>query len=108
MTGLLVRFLIAFAVFVPLERLLARDPEQRVFHAGWWSNAVNYFVNGAFPALAVRFGLIVGPATFGWTDQMVLPINVRGQNEFVQFVAAMLIGGFVSYWLHRLQHSVPL
>ena len=46
-------FLVAALIFLPLERLLAKKPDQKLLRAGWTNDLVYVFVNG----IVIRLGL---------------------------------------------------
>jgi hypothetical protein len=45
--------LIACLIFIPLERLLAMHPHQKVFRRGWWNDVIYVFANGWLIKLGV-------------------------------------------------------
>src|SRR3954453_22192630 len=47
--------LISFIIFVPLDRLFAFHPEQRVFRRGWANDLIFLFLNG----LVIKLGLFI-------------------------------------------------
>ena len=63
--------LIACLIFIPLERLLAMHPHQRIFRRGWWNDVIYLFINGWLIKLGILIIIvgrdgrlcIVGPVT---------------------------------------------
>ena len=94
-------------VFVPLERLFPRRPEQGVFRPGWATDTLHFAIShvavqvltflSLWPALAVAAELADAP----WRDAVAeLPLPV-------QVLAIMLVADVVQYWVHRAFHVVP-
>jgi sterol desaturase/sphingolipid hydroxylase (fatty acid hydroxylase superfamily) len=98
------RFLMAAAVFIPLERLLPHRTRHAILRSGWLTDLVSYFVNGAIFLVLLRVWQRVVDTT--WLQP--LPWTLRGQHVAVQAVAAILIGSFIYYWGHRALHTWPL
>ena len=103
----LLNLILYSAVFVPLERLFARRPEQRVFRRGWRTDLV-YFALSAL-LLQVTTLLTMRPAMvfFAWASHPLVQQVVRAQPFVVQFAAILLLTDFTQYWIHRLFHTVP-
>lgn len=94
-------------VFVPLERLFARRPEQPIFRAQWRTDLV-YFMVGALLVQATTF-LTLTPAAV-----LVDPVRSQALSErvarlplLVQVAAILVLVDFVQYWVHRAFHVVP-
>ncbi len=94
-------------VFVPLERLYARRPEQPIFRAEWRTDLV-YFMVSALLVQATTF-LTLTPATLlvAPVRSDVLTAEVASLPLLVQVAAILLLVDFVQYWVHRAFHRVP-
>jgi sterol desaturase/sphingolipid hydroxylase (fatty acid hydroxylase superfamily) len=100
-------FFLLAAIFIPLERLFALHPEQKIARAGWKTDIVHFFVNhfavkaGLFLvlmlAVAVLRGMVDGP----------LQKAIASQPGGVQFLEAVLVADVAGYTAHRLTHRVP-
>src|SRR5580692_11428887 len=60
-------------IFVPLERMLARRPDQRVFRPGWVNDMIYLLLNGQVILLCLGV-LIIGIMT---TAGRLVPVSVR-------------------------------
>jgi sterol desaturase/sphingolipid hydroxylase (fatty acid hydroxylase superfamily) len=95
-------------LFIPLERLLPRKPEQHLFRAEWREDLLYYLVSSMF--VQVLTFLTMAPstailqATGGWSDFRAL---VGRQPWVLQVAEIMVLTDFVQYWLHRAFHRVP-
>jgi sterol desaturase/sphingolipid hydroxylase (fatty acid hydroxylase superfamily) len=98
--------LIAF-VFVPLERMLARHPEQRVFRRGWMNDTIYLLLNGQFTSFCVGVLIVGMTMAAGW----LVPVSVRaaaaGQPYWVQIVEVIVLADTGVYFAHRAFHAVP-
>ena len=100
--------LLLFAlIFVPLERILARRPEQRVFRRGWINDMVYFVLNGLIVVLCLG-SLVVGMTM---TARWLLPVAVRaaaaGQPYWVQIAEIIVLADIGVYVAHRAFHAVP-
>jgi lathosterol oxidase len=100
----LLNALVMTAVFVPLERLAPRDPDQRVFRLGWSTDAVYTFVGHAsiqvVSALVVIPGQLLRDDLFGAETLGRLPL-------WAQLPLVLVVADLAFYWIHRAAHSVP-
>jgi sterol desaturase/sphingolipid hydroxylase (fatty acid hydroxylase superfamily) len=99
--------LLTAMIFVPLERMLARHPEQRVFRRGWLNDLVYLLLNGHVTVLGLG-ALIVGMTM---TADWLMPASVRaataGQPYWVQTVEVIVLADIGFYLAHRAFHAVP-
>ena len=100
-------FLVIALIFVPLERLLARHPEQRVFRRGWINDTIYLLLNGKVTSFCVGFLIIGVTMTAGW----LVPVSVRaaaaGQPYWIQIVEVIVLADTGVYFAHRASHAVP-
>jgi len=94
-------------IFVPLEKLCARQP-QKIFRKGVVADLGYYFINSLLPARI----LVVPMSLLAWGLHYVVP---AGLHEWVanlplwaRFAAAVVVGEFGFYWGHRWMHEIPL
>lgn len=100
-------FLLLLIIFVPLERLLAMNPEQALFRRGWWNDLVYVLVNGWL----IKFGM-VGMAVAGIVvTQALVPQSwrdaVAAQPYWFQTLQVLIIADVGFYLVHRAFHAVP-
>jgi lathosterol oxidase len=96
------------ALFIPLERLFARLPEQGVFRKEWRTDLVYFFLSALL--LQVTTLLTMKPALtlFSWAVSANLQRTISGLPVVVQFVAILVLTDLVQYWVHRAFHRVPM
>jgi sterol desaturase/sphingolipid hydroxylase (fatty acid hydroxylase superfamily) len=95
------------AVFIPLERLFARRPEQPVLRLGWRTDLIYFFVSALL--VQVTTLLTVKPAMvfFRWAEYPQLQVTVAGLPFGIQFAAILFLTDLFQYWIHRIFHTVP-
>lgn len=101
-----IAFLALFVIFRPRERKNPAWPEQPFFRDGWITDLCFFLGHYLF---WVAFVLGILAELIPWLHSLV-PLAVRRavgcQPFFVQFVEVVLLGDFLIYWGHRLQHRV--
>ena len=102
----LLDLLIMTLVFVPLERLWPRHPEQSTFRPEWTTDTF-YFVATHLPAQLTTFAILL-PATFAskWFAIPVLMETVGGLPFIVQFPLAIVAADLFQYGIHRAFHKI--
>ena len=103
----LLNILLLALLFVPIERLFPRRPEQGVFRIGWTTDGVHFLVSHVM-VQALTF-LILFPATTlarFWQPE-ALRVALRGQPLLLQFLEVLLIADLTQYAVHRAFHRVP-
>jgi len=103
----LLNLIVYSAVFIPLERLFARLPDQPVFRRGWRTDLAYFFLSSLL--LQVTTLLTMKPAMvfFQWASSPGVQQWVGGQPWLVQFAAILCLTDFTQYWIHRAFHVVP-
>lgn len=94
-------------LFVPLERLLPKAPDQTVLRDEWREDVFYYLISSMF--VQVLTYLTLAPSTAIKATGWLQPIqDVASSLPWaVQIVAIMLLTDFVQYWVHRTFHTVP-
>jgi lathosterol oxidase len=101
--------LIAYsAVFIPLERLFARLPEQDLFRGGWRTDLAYFFLSALLVQVTTLLTMRPAMTLFSWAVSADLQGWVSRQWLVVQFVEILVLTDFVQYWVHRAFHRVPL
>jgi sterol desaturase/sphingolipid hydroxylase (fatty acid hydroxylase superfamily) len=95
-------------VFIPLERLFARRPEQAVFRRGWRTDLTYFFVSAFLVQLTTILTLKPAMLFFGWAVVPSAQAWVRSCPGLVQFAALLFVADFSQYWVHRAFHRVPM
>jgi sterol desaturase/sphingolipid hydroxylase (fatty acid hydroxylase superfamily) len=95
------------AIFVPLERLLALNPNQKIFRRGWLNDTIYLLVNGQIINLvlsAFAAGIII---TAGWFLPSGIRAFVAGQPTWLQIIEIIILSDVGFYLAHRAFHAVP-
>src|SRR5258706_5640865 len=98
---------IIFLVFVPLERLFAMRPQQKVFRRDWGNDVIFLLLNGLLTKLgllAVIIGIIFSAA---WIVPAPFQALVGGLPYWVQIPAVIVLADLGFYWTHRMFHAGP-
>ena len=94
------------AIFVPVERLCALNP-QKVFRKAIWADLGFYFASSLLPGLilGLPFAMVAvaGHRIVPWAFQDA----VAQAPLWVRMSAGLLIGELGAYWGHRLSHQIP-
>lgn len=101
------RILFTGLLFIPLERLSPRLPDQHIFRTEWREDLF-YFLVSSLLVQVLTF-LTFGPAS---SILMIAPMTglrawVGALPFLVQFAAIMFLTDFVQYWVHRAFHRIP-
>jgi lathosterol oxidase len=100
--------LIGYSVlFVPLERLFARWPEQEIFRRGWRTDAAYFFVSALLVQVTTLLTLRPAMVLFDWARSPRLAGWVAAWPAAVQFLVLLLLADLTQYWVHRAFHAVP-
>jgi lathosterol oxidase len=100
--------LIAYsAVFIPLERLFARRPEQPIFRRGWRTDLAYFFVSALLVQVTTLLTMKPAMVFFQWAAHPGVQAWVSGQPFVLQFAGILLLTDLTQYWVHRLFHTVP-
>ena len=101
--------LIAYsAVFVPLERIFARRPEQGVLRKGWRTDLVYFFLSALLVQVTTILTMTPAMTLFAWAASADIQRVVSSWPFVVQFIAILFLTDFVQYWVHRAFHRVPI
>jgi sterol desaturase/sphingolipid hydroxylase (fatty acid hydroxylase superfamily) len=103
----LLNLIVYTLIFVPIERLFARLPEQRVFREGWRTDLTYFFVSALLVQVTTILTLKPAMVLFDWAISPEVQQAVRDRHAVVQFVGLLLVADFTQYWVHRAFHAVP-
>jgi sterol desaturase/sphingolipid hydroxylase (fatty acid hydroxylase superfamily) len=94
-------------IFVPLERLFALRPEQKILRDGWVVDLTHLFATG----LLIKLGLGFVLAAMILGVERVVPVDwraaVAAQPHWLQFMELLLLADLGFYLAHRAFHAVP-
>lgn len=99
-------FILAF-VFIPIEVLFARLPQQSFFRPGWLTDMLHFLVSHLLVQVTVLLTLLPAAVFFRWAVSPRLHAVVAAQPAVLQFVEIVLVADFAEYVIHRAFHRVP-
>lgn len=94
-------------VFVPLERVFARKPEQGIFRRGWQTDLAYFFVSSLLVQLTTLLTMKPAMVLLDWARPAGLAAWIAGLPFVVQFLAILFLTDLTQYWVHRAFHRVP-
>jgi sterol desaturase/sphingolipid hydroxylase (fatty acid hydroxylase superfamily) len=103
----LLNLLILATVFVPIEQLFARWPQQKIFRRDFATDLGYFAVSHLGVQTTVLLTLAPAALFFRWAVSPALQACVAGQPFVVQFAEILLIADLTQYAVHRLFHRVP-
>ena len=95
-------------VFVPLERLFPRNPEQGTFRAGWTTDGLYFIVSHVLVELLTFFTLLPATVVAQTWQLSALGAQVKNLPFVVQVLAIMVVADLTQYWVHRFFHRSRL
>ena len=104
----LLNFLVLTVVFVPLERIFPRRPEQEIFRAGWDTDLAHFAVSHLLVQLTVLLTMAPAAVLFGWAARRSLQAWVTAQPIALQAIEVLVVADLAQYWVHRAFHELPL
>jgi lathosterol oxidase len=104
----LLNLLIYSAVFVPIERMFARLPQQPLFRASWRTDFTYFFISAILVQVTTILTLRPAMVLFDWARSPGIQNAVAALPGVVQFGLLIAVTDFAQYWVHRACHRVPL
>ena len=103
----LLDLLMMAAIFVPVERLFARLPEQGVFRAGWVTDLAYFGTSHLLMQALVLITMLPAAVFFRWAIHSPFQRAVAAQPALLQFAEVVVLADLATYSVHRLFHVVP-
>lgn len=103
----LLNLILYSAVFVPLERLFARLPDQPVLRRAWRSDLVYFALSALLVQVTTLLTMKPAMVFFAWASNPGLQRWIASQSFALQFLAILFVTDFTQYWIHRAFHVVP-
>lgn len=91
-------------LFVVLERPWPRVPAQRLFRAGWLSDAAYIVFNSKY------LGMLLGYVTALWLpklDAVLFRAPLAAWPWWAQFAVLLIAADFIKWSIHNLLHRIP-
>ncbi len=104
----LLNLIVYSVIFIPLERLFARLPEQGVFRPSWRTDLTYFFVSALLVQLTTILTLKPAMVLFDWAAVPTVQQWIRSVPGVIQFALLMVVADFTQYWVHRAFHAVPV
>ncbi|MFK7886651.1 MAG: sterol desaturase family protein [Gammaproteobacteria bacterium] len=99
--------LILALVFIPLERLFPKYPNQRVLRGGWVTDMKYFMVSHIGVQIISFFTIIPIQAYLLWAVDLDFQAAIASQPYWLQFIEILFAVDIFTYWIHRLMHEVP-
>lgn len=100
-------FLLVCAVFVPLERIFALHPAQKIFRRAWQTDLAHLFATGVI----VKLGLTAIAGLILVASHRLVPGSIRAavasQPLALQFGELLVLADLGFYAAHRAFHAIP-
>jgi lathosterol oxidase len=95
------------AVYVPLERLFARDPSQPIVRRGFGTDLTYFFVSSLLVQITTLLTMKPAMVFFAWARPDALAAWVAELPFLVQVPALLFVADVTQYWVHRAFHRIP-
>jgi lathosterol oxidase len=95
-------------LFVPLERLFPRLPEQSTFRVGWTTDTVHFLMSHLLVQVLSFVILLPAVTVSRFWQPAGFAASVRSLPIWAQFLAAVLVADLAQYAVHRAFHRIPL
>ena len=103
----LLNLIVYSLVFIPIERLFARLPHQRIFRKEWRTDLTYFFVSAILVQVTTILTLKPAMVLFAWAVVPEVQQTVRAWPVLIQFIALLVVADLMQYWVHRAFHAVP-
>jgi sterol desaturase/sphingolipid hydroxylase (fatty acid hydroxylase superfamily) len=104
---LILGFVVLFAIFVPLERLVPIVRRQFWQRPGVRADLAHFFISGALRKLLTLVFAYVLITLLGFLVHPPLQQWLAERPRVLQFAIALVVYELGAYWGHRLAHTVP-
>jgi sterol desaturase/sphingolipid hydroxylase (fatty acid hydroxylase superfamily) len=94
-------------LFIPIERLFARNKNQPLFRTDWREDLFYYLVSSLLVQVLTFISMAPAVTILANTHWDHLRAWVGSQWFIVQIVEIMFLTDLVQYWLHRAFHKFP-
>lgn len=94
-------------VFVPLERLLALNGEQKILRPGLANDLTFLLLNGLVIKLGMFTVMVTSLLVAAWIVPAFVQDTVGGLSFWIQIPLVILLSDLGVYWIHRMFHAVP-
>lgn len=100
-------FLIAALIFLPVERLFALNPNQKILRKAFFNDLIYALFNGVPIKLGLAALVALSTATIGRLLPADIGSALSSQPTWLQVAEITLIADMGLYWAHRAFHAIP-
>lgn len=104
----LLNLIVYSVVFIPIERLFARLPEQGIFRDGWRTDLSYFFISALLVQVTTILTLKPAMVFFDWAAAPAAQQWIRALPGTVQFALLIVVADVTQYWVHRAFHAIPV
>ena len=94
-------------LFIPLERIFPKWPEQSLFREEWREDIFYYLVSSLMVQVLTVLSFSPAQSLVAVAPLAAVRAWVGGLPFLVQFVAIMMLTDLFQYWVHRAFHRIP-
>ena len=94
-------------LFIPIERIFPKWPEQPVFREEWREDLFYYLVSSMLVQVLTFLTFVPAKSILTFAPLTGMRTWVGGLPFLVQFAAIMFLTDLVQYWVHRAFHRLP-
>ena len=94
-------------LFIPLERIFAKRPEQPVFRMAWREDLFYFLINSLLVQSLTYLSLTPATTLVAITDWGTLRGFMASQPVWLQFLEIVVVTDLTQYWVHRVFHRIP-
>jgi sterol desaturase/sphingolipid hydroxylase (fatty acid hydroxylase superfamily) len=94
-------------LFIPIERLFARLPDQPLFRVEWREDLFYYLISSLFVQILTFMSMAPALAIASHTSWTTFRHWVGSQPAILQLIEIMFFTDLVQYWVHRAFHRIP-
>lgn len=94
-------------LFIFIEKVIPRYPEQAVLRPEWQLDLFYFSLNHLLIAFLIVLANGFAPQAFGWAVNESFQAKIQSLPLGVQVLLLALGADFVLYWIHRAYHEVP-
>jgi len=95
------------AVYISLERIFAKHPEQPTLRKEWRVDLTYFFLNTLLIQTTSLLTMQPAMVFFDWARLSAIEQTVSAVPLVLQIPACLLVADFTQYWVHRAFHAVP-
>lgn len=107
MDWFILALLISALIFIPLEKLYSKDPQQNILRPHWRTDLSYFFVSHMLVQFILIFITASSSFLIGWAASTDLQSSIQTLPVAIQFLLAVFVADLGQYWLHRFYHVVP-